>query len=165
MQDFEDQLLGQLPALRRYAWALCGDVERADDLVQDVVERALNKRQLFQQGSNFKAWIFTLIRHQHINNARRKVIAFEEFHDDEHISPSTTDQGNTAKDMSSALQSIDEQQRQIVLLVGLEGMSYKETSEILNIPVGTVMSKLARGREKMRDWMKSQEKSHLRTVQ
>jgi len=164
MQNFEDQLLGQLPALRRYARALCGDVERADDLLQDVVERALNKRSLFQPGSNFKAWIFTLIRHQHISNARRKIVAFEEFQDNEHSSTSVADQGNVAKDMSSALQSIDEQQRQIVLLVGLEGMTYKETSEILNIPVGTVMSKLARGRGKMRDWMKSQEKKHLRTV-
>jgi len=164
MGAFEQLLSDHLPGLRRYARALLGDVNAADDLVQDTLERALKKRHLYREQASFKAWIYTLIRHQHIDNFRSRVVPMAEWVEGQHPAPDRADQGDVARDMTRALQNIDDQQRQVVLLVGLEGMSYRETAAILNIPVGTVMSKLSRGREALRQWMETREKNALRTV-
>ena len=155
MQDFARLLEEQIPRLRRYARALCRDRTAADDLVQDCLYRALTKAHLFQQGTDLRAWLFTMMHHLHVNMVRRSVrqgaaVPVEE------VEPLLTEApaqggGLTLRDLDRAMGEIAEEQRQVILLVGLEGMSYEEVATILDLPVGTVRSRLSRGRERLRE--------------
>src|ERR1700682_2684735 len=144
----------EIPRLRRYARALTRDVSRADDVVQSCLTRALAKQHLWQPGTDLRAWLFTILHNQHVNDVRRSVregvnVAVEE------MAPMLTVQSNAIavlqlRDLESAIARLPQEQRQVILLVGLEGMRYEEVADILGVPVGTVRSRLSRGRDQLR---------------
>jgi RNA polymerase sigma-70 factor, ECF subfamily len=153
MSEFHRLIERQIPRLRRYARALTRNRERADDLVQDTLSRALVKEQFWQPGTNLGAWLFTIMHNQNINNVRRAVR--ESGMVDMEISatlPATTDPTASRQmfELERALAQLPLEQRQVILLVGLEGMSYEDAAGILSLPVGTVRSRLSRGRDILR---------------
>jgi len=151
--SFESDLLAHLPQLRRYARGLTGDRAWADDLVQDATERALNRAKSFHAGTNLRAWLFTIMRNLYIDQLRgRRDIAV----DDETApwrqlaAPRGEADGLVLRDVQRALYCLPVEQREVMLLVCVEEMSYQEASVVLNVPTGTVMSRLSRAREHMR---------------
>jgi len=162
MSEYHQLVEEQIPRLRRYARALTRNRDRADDLVQDTLSRALIKEQLWQPGTNLRAWLFTIMHHQSVNNLRRD-IRESAMVDIERISttlPATTDPAASRKlvELDRALAQLPLDQRQVILLVGLEGMSYQEAAGILGIPVGTVRSRLSRGRDALRELLDGKER-------
>jgi RNA polymerase sigma-70 factor (ECF subfamily) len=154
MSDFNRLLGEQIPRLRRYARALVRDVNRADDLVQDTLVRALAKQHLWQAGTNLRAWLFTLMHNQHINNIRQYSRDSATI-DVEEISSTlvaTTDPTASCqlREVERALARLPTEQREVILLVALEGVRYDEAAAILNVPIGTIRSRLFRGREALR---------------
>jgi RNA polymerase sigma-70 factor, ECF subfamily len=151
----------QIPRLRRYARALTRDQDRADDLVQDTLVRALAKEHLWQPGTDLRAWLFTLMHNQNVNLVRRGVREGISI-DVEDLSATlvaTTDPtaSRTLYELDRALADLSAEQRQVILLVGLEGMAYEEAAAVLNVPVGTVRSRLSRGRVNLRCAIESSE--------
>ena len=142
-----------IPRLRRYARALTGERTRADDLVQDTLERALIKLHLWQPGSDMRAWLFTLMHNVFINQLRsqpaRSTVGLDDEAAQVAVRPTQTD-GLEVRDLQAALLRLPEEQRAVLLLVGLEQMTYEESAGVLGIPVGTVMSRLSRARERLR---------------
>jgi RNA polymerase sigma-70 factor (ECF subfamily) len=143
-----------IPRLRRYARALTGSREAADDLTQDTLERAWDKRALWRPGSNLRAWLFTVMHNVHVNGvkkARRAPASGGDTEEEELAAPSSSvETGIVLGELRAALAALPDEQRAVVLLVGLEQLSYAEAAEVLGIPAGTVMSRLARGRERLR---------------
>jgi RNA polymerase sigma-70 factor (ECF subfamily) len=162
MNDFARLLEEQIPRLRRYARALTRDVSRADDLVQSCLSRAIAKQQLWQAGTDLRAWLFTIMHNQHVNDVRhglREGISVEVAD-----APELTAQSNAIptlelRDLERALAKLSREQREVILLVGLEGMRYDHVAEILNVPIGTVRSRLSRGRNELRRLMGIEERS------
>ena len=154
MSDFNRLLEEQIPRLRRYARALVREVNRADDLVQDTLVRALAKQHLWQPGTNLRAWLFTLLHNQHINNIRQYSREDTAIDVDEMSTTLVANTDPTAscqlRELELALALLPNEQRQVILLVGLEGMRYEQAAQILNVPIGTVRSRLFRGRESLR---------------
>lgn len=154
MSDFDGLLEAQIPRLRRYARALTRDVNRADDLVQDTLLRALAKQDRWEPGTNLRAWLFTLMHNQYINDVRRSNREAGAIDIDEISSGLQAVTDPTASrqlhEMERALARLAAEQREVILLVGLEGMSYEEAADILSLPIGTVRSRLSRGREVLR---------------
>ena len=151
MCEFHRLIEEQIPRLRRYARALTRNRDRADDLVQDTLGRALIKEEFWQPGTNLRAWLFTIMHNQNVNNVRR-VVRESGALDIEGISvalPATTDPTASRQmfELERALAQLPLEQRQVILLVGLEGMSYQDAAGILVLPVGTVRSRLSRGRD------------------
>jgi RNA polymerase sigma-70 factor (ECF subfamily) len=152
MSEPHDQLLACIPRLRRYARALVGNRAGADDLVQDTVERGLARLAAWQGGSDMRAWLFSIMHNVRIDQVRRPSLPTESLNEETpmamaHGSPST---GLELRDMETALRQLPDEQREILLLVALEEMSYDEVAQTLKIPIGTVMSRLSRAREKLR---------------
>jgi RNA polymerase sigma-70 factor (ECF subfamily) len=142
-----------IPRLRRYARALTGERARADDLVQDALERALVKFHLWQPGSDLRAWLFTVMHNVYINQLRAQPAGITYGLDDEAIQVATRATQSDlleVRDLQTALLRLPEEQREVLLLVGLEQMTYQETAGVLGIPIGTVMSRLSRARERLR---------------
>ena len=161
MSEFHRLIEQQIPRLRRYARALTRNRERADDLVQDTLSRALVKEQFWQTGTNLGAWLFTIMHNQNVNNVRRAVR--ESGMVDMEISatlPATTDLTASRQmfELERALAQLPLEQRQVILLVGLEGMSYEDAAGILSVPVGTVRSRLSRGRDILRKLLDMEER-------
>ena len=161
MNDFARLLEAEIPRLRRYARALTRDVSRADDLVQSCLTRAVAKQHLWQHGTDLRAWLFTILHNQHVNDVRRSIRegTLVELAD----APQLTVQSNAIpalqlRDLEAALSKLAPEQRQVILLVGLEGMAYDEVAAVLNVPVGTVRSRLSRGRDQLRRLMGIEEK-------
>lgn len=151
MSEYHRLVEEQIPRLRRYARALTRNRDRTDDLVQDTLSRALDKQHLWQPGTNLGAWLFTIMYNQNVNNVRRGARGSAAL-DIERVSttlPATTDPSASRKmvELDRALARLPLGQRQVILLVGLEVMSYEDTAGILSIPVGTVRSRLSRGRD------------------
>jgi len=139
--------------LRRYARALTGDRGTADDLVQDTLERAWSKLHLWRHGSDLRAWLFTIMHNVHVNQIRSRSSASLVPLDDEIAdAPVRATQSDMleVRDIDAALHRLPIEQREVVLLIALERMSYDETARSLRIPIGTVMSRLARARERLR---------------
>ncbi len=153
MQEAE-RIVEFIPRLRRYARALVGDRARADDLVQDTIERAWNKFHLWRPGSDLRAWLFTVMHNVHINQIRASR-DFVELDDEAAEMAVAGAQGASLeiRDLERALVLLPVEQREVLLLVGLEDLSYAEVAEVLGIPIGTVMSRLSRAREKVRALM------------
>jgi RNA polymerase sigma-70 factor (ECF subfamily) len=153
VSEFHRLIEQQIPRLRRYARALTRNRERADDLVQDTLSRALVKEQFWQPGTNLRAWLFTIMHNQNVNNVRRAVRE-SRMVDMEQLSPmpATTDPTASRQmfELERALAQLPLEQRQVIMLVGLEGMSYEDAAGILSVPVGTVRSRLSRGRDILR---------------
>jgi RNA polymerase sigma-70 factor, ECF subfamily len=154
MSDFAQLLEAEIPRLRRYARALTRDASRADDMVQSCLLRAVAKQHLWQPGTDLRAWLFTILHNQNVNYVRRSVregvtIPLED------VAPALTAASNVEaslelRDLELAIARLPQEQRQVILLVGLEGMGYEEAAKILGIPVGTVRSRLSRGRDSLR---------------
>jgi RNA polymerase sigma-70 factor (ECF subfamily) len=145
--------LAYLPQLRRYARALVGNETAADDLVQDTLERALNKFSLWEQGTNLRAWLFSVMHNVNVNQVRGKPNCEPLEEDMEFPVRGRQECGLHIRDLSNALLALPLEQREVLLLVGLEGMRYEEVAQALGVPTGTVMSRLARGRERLRHMM------------
>jgi RNA polymerase sigma-70 factor (ECF subfamily) len=151
--NFEAEVISWLPQLRRYARGLTGDPAWADDLVQDTAERALARWKGFRPDSNLRAWLLTILRHLYIDQLRvRREIAV----DDESApwrnleAPRGEVDGLVLRDVQRALYCLPVEQREVMLLVCVEELSYQEASVALGVPIGTVMSRLSRAREHMR---------------
>jgi RNA polymerase sigma-70 factor, ECF subfamily len=145
----------EIPRLRRFARALTRASDRADDLVQDTLARALTKLHLWQPGTDIRAWLLTIMHHQYVNTVRREAREAASV-DIEQIAPTlvaTTDP--TARrqlvELDRALAQLSAEQREVLLLVGLEGIDYESVAQILGVPLGTVRSRLSRGRERLRE--------------
>ena len=152
---FSAQAMQYIPRLRRYARALTGDASAADDLVQDALERALVKQSLWREGSDLRAWLFTVMHNVFVNQVRSSAVSRTEQLDDSYADlpqPQSTDRLEI-RDLDAALQALPEEQRAVLLLVGLEQMTYEEAARVLEVPIGTVMSRLSRGRERLRRLM------------
>lgn len=155
------QIEAHIPRLRRYARALLGNQASADDLVQDTLERALNKFSLWRRDSDLRAWLFTLMHNLYVNQcrslARQPAHLANEGELDGMAVACGQEQNLLLRDMSRALAQLPDEFREVVLLVGVEQMSYEEVSKVLGIPKGTVMSRLSRGRERLRQLMRGDE--------
>jgi RNA polymerase sigma-70 factor (ECF subfamily) len=153
--DAGEQMLACIPRLRRYARALVGDRAGADDLVQDTVERGWEQLASWRPGSDMRAWLFSIMHNVRIDQGRRRHVPTEQL-DEDTPQPCVTERvsaGLELRDLDAALCLLPEEYREILLLVGLEEMRYEDVALTLGIPVGTVMSRLSRAREKLRALM------------
>jgi RNA polymerase sigma-70 factor (ECF subfamily) len=163
MSNFSSLLECQIPRLRRYARALLRDQSRADDLVQDTLVRALDKQHLWQADTNLRAWLFTIMHNLHVNVVRQTVREGTTV-DVEDVSPTliaTTDPtvSRQLRELEGAIAQLPREQREAVLLIGLEGIRYDEAAAILHVPIGTVRSRLSRGRDALRKLLDRDERS------
>jgi RNA polymerase sigma-70 factor, ECF subfamily len=157
MADLHKRIEDEIPRLRRYARALTRDMNAADDLVQDCLARALGRLHLWQEGTDLRAWLFTILHNQYVNHVRRSAregnaVAVSD------TEPSLTTRPAQGKrlelrDLERAIAKLPDEQRSVLLLVGLEGMRYEEVASVLDVPVGTVRSRLSRGRDMLRHLM------------
>jgi RNA polymerase sigma factor (sigma-70 family) len=156
----------QLPGLRRYARALTGDAWAADDLVQDTLERACAKWQLWVAGSDLRAWLFTLMHNIHANQWRAARLARNSVNIDEVEAElqAPASSSDDALDLDRCLQRLPADQRTVLLLVSLEDMSYEDAAGVLEIPLGTVMSRLSRARSRLRELMEGSQPPVPRTA-
>ena len=150
-----ERLLVWLPRLRRYARALAGQRDDADDLVQDTLERAWARLHLWRGVADMRAWLFGIMHNLHVDGVRRPRLRTVTMDDDTPEQPVAPTQGERLAllDLQAALEALPVEQKEVLLLVGLEGMSYADAAATLGIPIGTVMSRLARGRERLRGLM------------
>jgi RNA polymerase sigma-70 factor (ECF subfamily) len=167
MSGFAEQVASHIPALRRYARALLGDPGVADDLVQDCLERALSRAHLWRRPDNLRAWLFTIMHNLHANHRRRlaqrpPALALDGL--PEPARPATQIEGAVARETLAAVRLLSDEHRQVLLLVGVEGLSYAETAGVLAVPVGTVMSRLSRARERLRQLERGEAKASARSV-
>ena len=148
----EQQLLTWVPRLRRYARAIAGSREDADDLVQDTLERAWAKSALWRGVGDMRAWLFGIMHNLHVDGVRKPKIAIVNVDDELPELPVAATQGERLAviDLQTALNQLPIEQREILLLVALEDMAYGDIAKTLSIPIGTVMSRLSRGRERLR---------------
>ena len=151
----DDQLLTWVPRLRRYARALVGNRDDADDLVQDTLERALNKSALWRGVADMRAWLFSIMHNLHVDGIRRPRVQTVVLDEDTPEAPVAPTQAERLEvlDLQAALERLPVEQREIILLVALEDMSYADVAATLGIPIGSVMSRLSRGRERLRSLM------------
>lgn len=163
--DYE-LIVPYIPNLRRYARALVGDRDGADDLVQDTLERAVRKFHLWRPG-DLRAWLFSIMHNVFVNQLKARKVSPSVEIDEEMVAahvPTVT--STDVMDLDRALLRLAPEQREVVLLVALEDMTYADVSHALGIPIGTVMSRLSRGRERLRRVMDGENpRGELRVVQ
>ena len=167
--DLKWLIAREIPHLRRYAAVLVGAPERVDDLVQDCLERALRKRHLWHRQGSLRSWLFRLLYRQHIDRsrslARRRVVTRAAADDQPVVQGASQEHSVQVRDVAAALQRLPEKQRSAIVLVGVEGFSYEETARILDVPIGTLRSRLSRGRDALRDtWSPAAVEPALRRV-
>jgi RNA polymerase sigma-70 factor (ECF subfamily) len=158
-RQFADALVAELPALRRYAIGLTGNHALADDLVQDSIEKALRQANQLRDPARMRGWVRRIIYNAYMDELRRRRHAGKE--EDvtllaDHMMPSIpASDGTAVSDLAKAVNSLTPEHREILLLVSVEELNYREISEELSIPLGTVMSRLARARDSLRSIMQS----------
>lgn len=165
--DFLDEIEASVPALRRYARALTRNPDRADDLVQDCLERAIRKRNLFSPTGPVQAWLFRILLNIWRNDLRFERRRGDQIPIDSMAEPSVApaQPGRIAlSEMSRAIDRLPDDQREALLLVVLEGLSYHDAAGILGIPDGTLMSRLSRARLALRTLTGSGEEPRLRSI-
>jgi RNA polymerase sigma-70 factor, ECF subfamily len=155
--DDGERLLVWLPRLRRYARALAGQRDDADDLVQDTLERAWSRLHLWRGVADMRAWLFGIMHNLHVDGARRPRIGTVPLDDDDEHGRAAELQVPPAQherlallDLQSALDALPIEQKEVLLLIGLEDMSYADAARTLGVPIGTVMSRLSRARARLR---------------
>jgi len=153
-----EAIAGEIPRLRRYARALMKNPAAADDLVQDCVERALSRLHLYTTGTNLRAWLFTIMHGLYVNTVRREGRALDRAPmgpeaERRHTAEAVQGQGLEVRDLQHALDRLPAEQREVILLVALEGLTYAEAAQATDVAIGTVMSRLARGRARLRAFM------------
>ncbi|MFC7395782.1 sigma-70 family RNA polymerase sigma factor [Chelatococcus sp. GCM10030263] len=167
MDDIDALLEPEIPALRRYACALVRNDDAADDLVQDCLERALSRWYLRRRDGDLRAWLFTILRNLYISDFRRRRRRGPHVGLDDAaglgINPAQEAQVET-RDVLVALDQLSEEQKSVLLLVGVEDFSYEDAARILGVPLGTVMSRLARGRQRLRSLLENGRPTLLRRV-
>lgn len=148
-REFRDQLVAIMGSLRAFARGLCGNREMADDLAQDALTRAWAARHSFAKGTNFRAWIFIILRNQFYTSIRKnsRMVAWDPDMAARHlIAPETQHDGLNLQDVEVALSKLPAEQREVLMLVGASGISYEEAAQIMGCAIGTIKSRLARGR-------------------
>jgi len=166
--NIDQDIVAYIPRLRRYAQALVKDHSvMVDDLVQDSLERALARSHQFREGTDLRAWLFTIMHNVYANQIRRisNGPSFVEL--PETIDEMTTDTSTLKlelRDLQQAISELPLEQRKILLLVTLEGLPYQQVADMLGIPVGTVMSKLSRTRQHLRKLSHRDDAPHLRRI-
>jgi RNA polymerase sigma-70 factor (ECF subfamily) len=159
-----------IPALRRYASALLRDRQDADDLVHDCLVRALAKLHTRRDDVDVRAWLFTIMHNLFVSQRRRAKArpdteALDEYADDNpHGGPGDQETRLRWKELLGVLNSLPDDQRTVILLVSVEDLSYAEAARVLGVPIGTVMSRLARGRERLRQLVQEKGRPPLRRV-
>jgi RNA polymerase sigma-70 factor (ECF subfamily) len=155
MHEVLQQIEQEIPRLRRYARYLRREPDHADDLVQECLSRAIAKIDTWQPGTNLRAWLFVILRNCHINEIRReqRVVSLD---DDAPASeptlavPGSQETRVALAEVRRAYLSLSEEHREVLLLVAIEGLQYEEASAILEVPLGTVRSRLSRARQALR---------------
>lgn len=158
MKHIKTRIEAQIPRLLRYAVALTHNRLEAEELVQDCLARALSRIHLWENGTDLRAWLFTILHNQYVNRARRTARErWVRLHEADRMLARAATQGGglELRDLHRALGRLSEKQRVVILLVGLEGMSYHAIAGLLGVPVGTVRSRLSRGRAELRRLMGS----------
>lgn len=158
MSDQAALIEAQIPGLRRFACALLrGDQEGADDLVQDTLERALSRWHLRRNERNVRGWLYTILYHRFLSNQYRLRRRGPHGALTEETELPGIDGGQDAalehRDLLRAFSALPEEQRSVLLLIGVEDLSYEEAAGVLGVPIGTVMSRVSRGRERLRQYM------------
>jgi RNA polymerase sigma factor (sigma-70 family) len=150
----DETIIAQLPTLKKYARRLTRSAHLAEDLVQDCLARALSRRHLFHSDANITPWLFTLMRNLHVSNSRQLGVRMTFARNQTAI---LSEEGDASQehttDLKRVLRAIDmlpKGQRDVIVLVAIQELSHKEAAKVLNIPIGTVMSRLARGRDRIR---------------
>ena len=150
--DLQSGLVGAVPNLRAFAISLCGDVDRADDLVQETLVKAWKNISSFEEGTNLKAWLFTILRNTYFSETRKRRREVSVDDDAIHARLSVHPEQQGAADLSDfkkALLELGDDQREALILVGAEGFSYEEAAEIAGCAIGTVKSRVNRARARL----------------
>lgn len=173
MDDLLSQVEPMIPALRRYARGLVHDAVAADDLVQDCLERVISHWHR-RKNDDARTWVFAILHNLAVNRLRQAArrgrhVGIEEIGEDLMSHPPTQEDDLGRADVVSAIEQLPEEQRSVLLLVSVEDLSYAQIAEVLAIPIGTVMSRLSRARERLRQILESPARgarpgSHLRRV-
>jgi RNA polymerase sigma-70 factor (ECF subfamily) len=149
--SIRNQMTALLPRLRRFALSLTGNAADADDLVQDAVERALRNLHRWEDGTRLDSWMFRIAQNLWIDTVRSKRVRASVPLEDYHGAPvdgvRDVEARLTFAEMCRALATLPEDQRVVVCLILVDGMSYRDAAETLDVPIGTVTSRLARARE------------------
>ena len=163
-----DLLDVHVPSLRRYAFALTRDHASADDLVQDCLERAVSRWRLRRHDGDLKAWLLTILRNRFISLYRqgRTRGASVSLDAAGHVPSGLPhpDAMHAIRDILAALDQLPEEQKSALLLVGVEDLSYEDAAKVMGVPQGTIMSRLSRGRERLRMLLATDAPTHLRRV-
>jgi RNA polymerase sigma factor (sigma-70 family) len=167
--DFRSRLTAEIPYLRRFARGLAGDAALADDLVQDCLERALAKEHLYDPARPLRAWLYAVLRNLYVSGLRRKgrsgvVKSVDDLAPEEEAVAGEQEDHAAVRSIAEALDRLPHLHREVILLVALEDMSYREVAEIIGVPVGTVMSRLSRARGVLRTILDLSERPTLRRV-
>lgn len=168
-QDFSTRLIAEVPHLRRFARGLCGDASLADDLVQDCLERSLKKRHLYDEGRPLRAWLYAILRNIHVSQWRRSsqfgVMAdLGALGEQEPSVAPQQEQNLSITVITQALDKLPQQQREVLVMISLEELSYKDAAEIIGVPIGTIMSRLSRARNALQQLLEERGTTVLRVV-
>jgi RNA polymerase sigma-70 factor, ECF subfamily len=167
--SFADDLVGEVPHLRRFARGLCGDPSLADDLVQDCIERALAKAHLYDPARPLRAWLYAILRNIHVSGLRRAgrsqiVASIDDMASGEDTIMGDQESQMGVRSIAEALDQLPPAHREVILLIALEDMSYRDVAEITGVPLGTVMSRLSRARNSLRNILEGNGVPPLRRV-
>ncbi|SFJ29530.1 sigma-70 family RNA polymerase sigma factor [Aerobium aerolatum] len=154
---FKVELLGAIPSLRAFAMSLAQNADKADDLVQETLVKAWDKQASFQAGTNLKAWVFTILRNEFYSQMRKRG---REVQDSDGlmtarlaVHPSQVGSMDL-NDFKAALETLPEDQREAIILIGASGFSYEEAAEICGCAVGTIKSRVSRARSRLQEILK-----------
>ena len=166
---FRNDLVKELPYLRRFARGLCGDSALADDLVQDCVERALVKSHLYDPARPLRGWLYAVLRNIYVSNWRRnsKFTGAKHIDDLEGLEgsvPPEQESNFSVSLITNALDTLPAQQREVLVLISLEDVSYQQAAEIIGVPIGTIMSRLSRARAHLQNILEERGTTVLRRV-
>jgi RNA polymerase sigma-70 factor, ECF subfamily len=156
-----------IPSLRRYAWSLLRNAADADDLVQDCLVRALDKLGTVRSEGQLRPWLFTIMHNLYINRWRRTKIRAEipaGDADTDIAVPPAQQASSEMRDVMRGLHELPPEQRQVILLVAVEGFEYAEVAAMLGVPIGTVMSRLSRARDRLRSFVEGRPQPVLRRI-
>jgi RNA polymerase sigma-70 factor (ECF subfamily) len=156
-----------IPSLRRYAWSLLRDKSDADDLVQDCLVRALDRMDSLRQDGDLRAWLFTIMHNIFASRWRRvrnRARLLADYTETEAIIAAPQHASAEMRDVLRGLDTLPDEQREVILLVAVEGFQYDEVASMLGIPIGTVMSRLSRARDRLSRFVQGQERPMLRRV-
>lgn len=168
MEETKWLIAREIPRLRRYALALTKDPAAADDLVQDTLERAIRKRNQWRRRGSIRGWLYRILYHVFLNQGTRRQRRAREVGLDaapDIVEPSTPEENLACRDIAEAMQDLPVEQRAAIALTAVEGLAYDEAAAVLEIPVGTLRSRLSRGRERLRETFRAPEETpYLRRV-